>query len=62
MFILTKWFDVNVVNTDQLRSLNVPIAKIQAIHTGSNEAKKLILIQQTVLKHRYCWQEKHASC
>ncbi|RGB21955.1 hypothetical protein C1646_776928 [Rhizophagus diaphanus] len=32
--------DINAVNIDQLRSLNVPIAKIQAIYTGGNEAKK----------------------
>ena len=40
MFILTKWSDVNTINIDQIRSLNVPVAKIQAIHTGGNEAKK----------------------
>lgn len=40
MFILTKWADVNAVNISQLRSLNVPVAKIQAIHTGGNKAKK----------------------
>ena len=40
MYILTKWFEVNVVNMDQLRSLNIPVAKIQVIHTGGNEAKK----------------------
>src|ERR1044072_8490175 len=34
MFILTKWTEVNIVNIDRLRSLNVPVAKIQAIHTG----------------------------
>ena len=40
MFILTKWTEVNIVNIDRLRSLNVPVAKIQAIHTGGNGAKK----------------------
>ncbi|GES76663.1 ATP-dependent DNA helicase Pif1-like [Rhizophagus clarus] len=41
LFLLTKWSEVNAVNIDQLRSLDVPIAKIQAIHTGGNEAKKV---------------------
>ena len=40
MFILTKWAEVNLVNIDRLRSLNTPVAKIQAIHTGGSEAKK----------------------
>ena len=40
LFILTKWIKVNAVNIDQLRSLNVPVAKIQVVHTGGNEAKK----------------------
>ena len=40
MFILIKWTEVNIVNIDRLRSLNVLIAKIQAIHTSDNEAKK----------------------
>ena len=41
MFILTKWSDVDTVNIDQLKSLNVPVAKILAVHTGGNEAKKV---------------------
>ena len=28
MFILTKWSDVDIININQLRSLNSPIAKI----------------------------------
>ncbi|GES80911.1 ATP-dependent DNA helicase Pif1-like [Rhizophagus clarus] len=40
LFILTKWSEVNAVNIDRLRSLNAPVAKIQAMHTGGNEAKK----------------------
>jgi hypothetical protein len=40
LFILTKWAEVNAVNIDRLRSLNVPVAKIQAVHTGGNEAKR----------------------
>jgi ATP-dependent exoDNAse (exonuclease V) alpha subunit len=40
LFILIKWSEVNAVNIDRLRSLNVPVAKIQAIHTGGKEAKK----------------------
>ncbi len=40
IFILTKWSDVNAINIDQLRSLNAPVAKILAVHTGGNEAKK----------------------
>ena len=40
LFILTKWADVNTVNIDRLQSLNIPVAKIQAVHTGGNEAKK----------------------
>jgi ATP-dependent DNA helicase PIF1 len=39
-FILPKWTDVNAVNISQLRSLNVPVAKILAVHTGGSEAKK----------------------
>lgn len=37
---LTLWSDVNAINIDQLRSLNVPVAKILAVHTGGNEARK----------------------
>ena len=40
LFLLTKWTEVNAVNIDRLRSSEVPVAKIQAIHTGGNEAKK----------------------
>ncbi|PKY21009.1 hypothetical protein RhiirB3_434501 [Rhizophagus irregularis] len=31
---------VDAVNIDKLRSLNAPVAKIHAVHTISNEAKK----------------------
>ena len=40
VFILTIWDDVDRVNTDMLRSLNSPVAKILAVHTGGREAKK----------------------
>jgi hypothetical protein len=40
VFILTIWADVDRVNTDMIRSLNRPIAKILAVHTGGSEAKK----------------------
>jgi hypothetical protein len=43
-FILIKWADVNEVNINQLKSLNVSIAKIHAIHTGVMKLKKLILM------------------
>ncbi|PKC54020.1 hypothetical protein RhiirA1_355369, partial [Rhizophagus irregularis] len=39
LVLLTKWSEVNAVNMDRLRSLDVPVAKIQAIHSGGNEAK-----------------------
>ena len=38
--ILPKWSDVDSVNINKLRSLNRPVAKIQAVHTGSCEAKR----------------------
>ena len=38
--ILTTWNDVDRVNTETLRSLNRPVAKILAEHTGGKEAKK----------------------
>ncbi|CAG8668017.1 15339_t:CDS:2 [Cetraspora pellucida] len=38
-YILPKWSDVNIVNIDKLRSLNIPVAKLLAIHTGSTDAK-----------------------
>jgi hypothetical protein len=31
---------VDAVNIDKLRSLNAPVAKIHAVHTIGNEAKK----------------------
>ncbi|CAG8509590.1 4776_t:CDS:10, partial [Scutellospora calospora] len=40
IFILPRWSDVNAVNIDMLRSLNVPVAKINAKHTGDIEAKR----------------------
>jgi ATP-dependent exoDNAse (exonuclease V) alpha subunit len=39
LFILTRWSEVNAINIDRLRSLDVPVAKIQAIHTGGKDAK-----------------------
>lgn len=38
--LLTTWDEVDRVNTDMLRSLNCPIAKILAEHTGGSEARK----------------------
>ncbi|PKC74427.1 hypothetical protein RhiirA1_450028 [Rhizophagus irregularis] len=40
--ILDDWKveGVDAVNIDKLRSLNAPVAKIHAVHTISNEAKK----------------------
>ena len=40
LFILTRWIEVNAVNIDRLQSLYVPVAKINAIHSGGNEAKR----------------------
>ncbi|RHZ78599.1 hypothetical protein Glove_159g42 [Diversispora epigaea] len=40
MFLSPKWSEVNVINIDNLGSLNVPVAKILAIHTGGSEAKR----------------------
>ncbi len=40
MYILTKWINVYVINIDQLKLLNVPVAKILTVHTDSNEAIK----------------------
>jgi ATP-dependent DNA helicase PIF1 len=40
VFILTKWVEVDKVNNEMLRSLNRPIAKINAVHTGGSEAKR----------------------
>ncbi|EXX58457.1 Pif1p [Rhizophagus irregularis DAOM 197198w] len=39
LVLLTKWSEVNAVNMDRLRSLDIPVAKIQAIHSEGNEAK-----------------------
>lgn len=36
--ILTTWNDVDRINTEMLRSLNHPVAKIVAEHTGGREA------------------------
>src|ERR1700722_11402912 len=38
VYILTKWDDVDRVNLDMLRSLNSPVAKIFAVHTGGRKA------------------------
>jgi len=35
-----RWSEVNVINTEKLRHLNVPVAKLKAVHTGGPEAKK----------------------
>ncbi|CAG8789524.1 70_t:CDS:2, partial [Racocetra fulgida] len=40
MFILPKWSDIDAINIDKLGSLNCPIAKILAVYTGDQEAKK----------------------
>ena len=40
MFVSTKWEEVHTINNEKLRSLNVPVAKIIAVHTGGDEAKK----------------------
>ncbi|RHZ48240.1 hypothetical protein Glove_554g29 [Diversispora epigaea] len=32
--------EVNIINMDKLRALNVPVVKIHAIYTGGNETKK----------------------
>ncbi len=37
--ILPRWYDVDMVNTEKLRSLNCPVAKINAVHTGGSKAK-----------------------
>jgi ATP-dependent DNA helicase PIF1 len=39
-FILTKWSEVNAINTEKLRHSNVPVAKIKAVYTGGTEAKR----------------------
>ena len=62
MFILTKWSDVNVVNIDQLRSLNAPVAKILAVHTGGNEAKNADSDVAHGLEQNWYRQEEHALC
>ncbi|GBC15527.2 ATP-dependent DNA helicase PIF1-like [Rhizophagus irregularis DAOM 181602=DAOM 197198] len=38
--ILTTWEEVDRINADKLRSLNQPVAKIGAVHTGGSEAWK----------------------
>ena len=38
-FILPRWVDVDAVNMEKLRSLNRPVAKVLAVHSGSREAK-----------------------
>ena len=37
--VLPTWNDVDTINMEKLRSLNCPIAKIKAVHTGGSEAK-----------------------
>ena len=38
--ILTTWNEVDRINIEMLRSLNQPVAKIHAVHTGGRESKK----------------------
>jgi len=38
--ITPRRIDVDEINYDKLRSLNVPVARIRAIHTGGSEASK----------------------
>ena len=40
VIVQTKWVEVDKVNLEMLRSLNSPIAKINAVHTGGREAKR----------------------
>ncbi|CAB4412397.1 unnamed protein product [Rhizophagus irregularis] len=40
VFLLTTWNDVDKINIEKLRFLKRPVAKIMAVHTGGNEAKK----------------------
>ncbi|CAB4427786.1 unnamed protein product [Rhizophagus irregularis] len=40
VFLLTTWNDVDKINIEKLRFLKRPVAKIMAVHTGRNEAKK----------------------
>jgi hypothetical protein len=40
LFISTKWVEVNAINIERLRALDVPVARINAIHTGGKEAKQ----------------------
>jgi len=40
VFILTLWVNVDKVNIDMFRSLNRPVAKILAIHTGGPEIRR----------------------
>ncbi|PKY59034.1 hypothetical protein RhiirA4_514181, partial [Rhizophagus irregularis] len=37
-FILPRWINVEQVNMEKLRSLNRPVAKILAVHTGAKNA------------------------
>lgn len=39
--ILTTWEEVDKINLEKLRSLNKPVAKIHAVHTGGSEASKV---------------------
>ncbi|PKY30512.1 hypothetical protein RhiirB3_304841, partial [Rhizophagus irregularis] len=38
--IIPTWEEVDRINLEKLRSLNQPIAKIRAVHTGGPEASK----------------------
>ncbi|CAG8476436.1 19296_t:CDS:2 [Racocetra persica] len=41
IFISPKWSDVDRINLNKLMSLNYPVAKILAVHTGGPEAKRV---------------------
>src|SRR5204862_3831399 len=40
IYITPRRIDVDEINVDKLKSLNAPIARIRAVHTGGNEASK----------------------
>jgi len=40
IYITPRRININEINIDKLKSLNVPIAKIHTVHMGGNEASK----------------------
>ncbi|CAG8724628.1 14520_t:CDS:2, partial [Cetraspora pellucida] len=72
IFILPRWSDVNAVNIDKFRLLNVPIAKINTKHTSGVEVKRadsdtahgfevqLLLTRGTI--HDILFEEPGSSC